>query len=143
MNNEMSGKISNATIQPGSGWGFVRRRSHPLLVALLLAGLVFSALAQIEVPITVAPVETTKTVEVVEQAQAATMRIRSINIMFRLDGAALVMTRWEWVDKDGGVVKEGMDRKTEAELVKAGVDVPALKGLFAAVAKASAEAPAE
>lgn len=91
-------------------------------------------------PIKVPPVKIEKPAPpIVTDQPVAEISLRMLNITFGKGGTATIIARWEWLDADGAVVKQGTDRITEAELAGAGVDVASLKGLFAAVAKARAE----
>lgn len=94
----------------------------------------------LETSINVGTVEVSTVVQTTKEVAPTRLRILGINITFGFNGQATVTTRWEWLDDDGRVVKSGVDRKTEADLASLGLDVAALKALFAAAAKASAEA---
>lgn len=94
----------------------------------------------LETSINVGPVEVSTVVQATKEVTPTRLRILWINIAFGHNGQATVMARWEWLDDEGRVVKSGIDRKTEADLASLGLDIAALKALFAAAAKASAEA---
>lgn len=93
----------------------------------------------LETTINVPPVEVVRTAEVKEQVIPQKLQILNMNINFGPNGKAIVFVRWNWVDGEGNIVKSGVTRKTENELASLGLDVSALKTLFANVAKADAE----